>query len=305
MDSKRICKICNRRFANGKAMGGHMRSHMAKLPISPKPNNPSPILTTKSTSSSSSLSNMQTYRSVNREFFDLVSDDGESEGESLKNPTKRRSKRRRRTIASVVAAAAAPPPTEPESVSSVTENIFTDEEVAMFLVMLSREKWPENEPVKDKEVSKEVVVDEYVENEGEGEKEKQDEQEEEDVSFMNTSGSNILTRSNNKKYKCKTCKKRFPSYQALGGHKASHKKMKIQQEGSSNSAGTDVIVLDQRIFECPFCDKVFDSGQALGGHKKIHFSYLSVTKASPNSGKTLIDLNLPAPPEEDSEVSQV
>ncbi|GMI95357.1 hypothetical protein like AT3G60580 [Hibiscus trionum] len=38
----RICGICNRRFANGKAMGGHMRSHLLKLKLTALPSSSSP-----------------------------------------------------------------------------------------------------------------------------------------------------------------------------------------------------------------------------------------------------------------------
>ncbi|XP_010527285.1 PREDICTED: zinc finger protein ZAT1 [Tarenaya hassleriana] len=34
---RKICPICDRTFANGKAMGGHMRAHLAKLPLPTKP----------------------------------------------------------------------------------------------------------------------------------------------------------------------------------------------------------------------------------------------------------------------------
>lgn len=274
MDKHRICKICNRRFANGKAMGGHMRSHFAKLPISSSNNNPSPP---KYPSSSSSLSNMQTYRSVNnRPFFDL---EDESEAESSRNLSKARSKRPRRTIESV-------------SNSVATEYILSDREVAMCLLKLSRDKWLQ----KDKQVVvAEAVVDEHEYIRDESDDDADDDEDEHELS--------LVTRVNKFRYKCKACKKGFRSYQALGGHKASHKKIKVHHGGG------DVVVMDQRVFECPFCDKVFDSGQALGGHKKIHFPYLAapfpkITSTKSYGGANFIDLNLPAP-EDDSEVSQV
>ncbi|XP_031265609.1 zinc finger protein ZAT9-like [Pistacia vera] len=292
MDKHRICKICNRRFANGKAMGGHMRSHLTKLPIPPKPNNihPSPVFTLKSPSPSSSLSihsfkdHMQTYRSVNRDHSDVVMrDDGESEAEaeaeSSRNPTKRRSKRRRKAVLEVVG----PHPSKPESVSSVTEN-FTVEEVAICLLMLSRDKWPEPEEDKVK-----VNHHKYI---GEDESDSTDE----DESFCVTPRVHQALSTNSNKYKCNTCKKGFRSYQALGGHKASHKKIKTHL--IKGSLEDDVTLLNPRVFKCTVCDKVFESGQALGGHKKVHFTYLT------KSGEKLLDLNLPAP-EDDSEVSQV
>ncbi|XP_044504555.1 zinc finger protein ZAT9-like [Mangifera indica] len=263
MDTQRICKICNRSFANGKAMGGHMRSHLAKLPVPPKPNS-SPVFTLKSSSSSSSLSIhsfkdlIQPYRSINRDLSDV---EGEAEAESSRNLTKRRSKRRRN-----------PSEADPESVSSVTDN-FPIEEIAMCLLMLSRDKWPQEDKVK---------LNHYK--------------------YIGDDESDGTTTS--KIFKCKTCKKGFRSHQALGGHIASHKKIKINLKGSHEDVVTE---LDPRAFKCPICDKVFESGQALGGHKNVHFAYLTVSakgSSSSKSGEKLLDLNLPAP-EDDSEVSQV
>uniref|UniRef100_A0A0D3DDR3 C2H2-type domain-containing protein n=1 Tax=Brassica oleracea var. oleracea TaxID=109376 RepID=A0A0D3DDR3_BRAOL len=61
-------------------------------------------------------------------------------------------------------------------------------------------------------------------------------------------------------YKCSVCGKSFPSYQALGGHKTSHRKPS------------------------------FPSGQALGGHKRCHYDGGN-GNGSNNHG---FDLNLPA-----------
>lgn len=293
MEKHRICKICNKRFANGKAMGGHMRSHLAKHPIPPKPpqqhdNSPAPVAaaaesTQPSPSSSSSLNfhsvknPMQSYRSLNGELSLVENSDRESENESHpQNPTRRRSKRRRKTVVHP-----ADPLPEPEPVSSVSD-AFPEEDVAMCLLMLSRDKWTKG-------------------------KEKVHVEEEEDDDVDDYSLCQIRTRTPPPpaKFRCETCKKVFRSYQALGGHRASHKKTKnlpfneehVVEEGNK-------VVVDERVFECPFCFKVFESGQALGGHKKVHFSNLGDARSSARPVDNLIDLNLPAPEDED-EVSQV
>ena len=114
------------------------------------------------------------------------------------------------------------------------------------------------------------------------------------------------------KFECTTCNKIFHSYQALGGHRASHKKIKgcfaTRNEGSENSiefeadreeikhvknsdnnneylaehevgttgfeneAVADTESKKSKGHECPICLKVFQSGQALGGHKRSHLS---------------------------------
>ena len=123
------------------------------------------------------------------------------------------------------------------------------------------------------------------------------------------------------KFECTTCNKVFHSYQALGGHRASHKKIKgcfaTRIEGSENSIETElsldpsadskliksgynekpteqdrVAVCDVKTdtgigskksngHECPICLKVFPSGQALGGHKRSHLVAVSEARNNP------------------------
>lgn len=202
-----------------------------------------------------------------------------------KNPTRRRSKRRRKLIVKV--ALAEPPRTpqdaEQQQVSSVSDT-FSTEDCALSLMMLSRDKWK----VKNEDRSNE-------EEEEEDEME-QEMEEEDDVVFRARSTPRTSSQG---KYKCETCKKVFQSYQALGGHRASHKRVRHQvfedddddvdggddseeeeeEEGNGNGGngegynGTSAVVEHPppRSFECPFCFKLFDSGQALGGHKKVHY----------------------------------
>ncbi|XP_073316331.1 zinc finger protein ZAT5-like [Primulina huaijiensis] len=96
-------------------------------------------------------------------------------------------------------------------------------------------------------------------------------------------------------YACKTCDRVFSSFQALGGHRASHKKPKNEKKSSS----TSLFMSDEedfpspsissyksrmslslqlnsatnaspRIHECSYCGAEFTSGQALGGHMRRH-----------------------------------
>ncbi|GLU20906.1 hypothetical protein SLE2022_370820 [Rubroshorea leprosula] len=290
MDNKRkICKICNRAFANGKAMGGHMRSHLAKHPAPPKPN-PTPLPTPDYPTRSSPISPFYSSSETSPpEKSDLA--DGESDTESSPktstNLTRTRSKRRPKFVVNAVQVQLSSAHPEPESVNSFSE-AFPDDEVAMCLLKLKRDKW-------SKEFKKEVIK--------RGREEENDQQEEdENVSFLVTSARSAKSQY---KYKCRICKKRFRSHQALGGHKASHKNSK-KYDPDEGESGYVNGYMNQRNFECPFCDKVFESGQALGGHKKVHFSYLTVVKKIPEKSETqhsFLDLN--RFPEEDEEVSQV
>ncbi|MCL7043581.1 hypothetical protein MKW94_007412 [Papaver nudicaule] len=149
------------------------------------------------------------------------------------------------------------------------------------------------------------------------------------------------TSSKKSKYKCTTCNKYFPSYQALGGHRASHKKIKgcsaSKVDVSETSIETDLSPdpatddfksrnnenvsefevtasvetspgLKKNKHECPICFKVFSSGQALGGHKRSHLVGGSDTRNSPTIViqqrlpvmRDLLDLNLPAPNDEEA-----
>ncbi|KAE8696837.1 putative zinc finger protein [Hibiscus syriacus] len=116
-------------------------------------------------------------------------------------------------------------------------------------------------------------------------------------------------------FECKACKKVFNSHQALGGHRASHKKVKgcfaarinhldnaqvdedhevITHEEILPTKSTSTSQFDQgtctpspdstskknqKVHECSICRRVFWSGQALGGHKRCHW----VTSNSPDT----------------------
>ncbi|CAN0902510.1 Zinc finger protein ZAT9 [Linum grandiflorum] len=121
-------------------------------------------------------------------------------------------------------------------------------------------------------------------------------------------------------YKCNKCPKRFGSYQALGGHHASHSKNSASKlatdEGEDNDDDDEDYkgdeddedyddeeknVVKKKEFKCPFCPRVFWSGQALGGHKKVHNSYHKMSSTT-SSRRPMIDLNLPPPVDDDEDV---
>ncbi|XP_010272343.1 PREDICTED: zinc finger protein ZAT10 [Nelumbo nucifera] len=111
-------------------------------------------------------------------------------------------------------------------------------------------------------------------------------------------------------YKCTVCNKAFGSYQALGGHKASHRKLTGNDDQSSSSTTTTTTTSSTvnpggRTHECSICHKSFPTGQALGGHKRCHYDggntnssvTLSSDAAAPSHSLRGFDLNLPALPE--------
>ncbi|XVF85836.1 hypothetical protein PTKIN_Ptkin17bG0149800 [Pterospermum kingtungense] len=92
--------------------------------------------------------------------------------------------------------------------------------------------------------------------------------------------------------------------------KSSHgKSLSSTPRGSSGNAEKRLGSKKIKGHECPFCFRVFKSGQALGGHKRSHFvggsenRTLVIKQDSPDQMPALIDLNLPAPVEEDAMVN--
>lgn len=155
-------------------------------------------------------------------------------------------------------------------------------------------------------------------------------EEEEDMAncliLLAQSGSPCFTQTASGKagfyvYECKTCNRTFSSFQALGGHRASHKRPKgmllekksdenKKEEGqlSKNNFITPLSLVPSdnkaKVHECLICGSEFASGQALGGHMRRHrnpnSSRMSPIEESgegekPRRNMLLLDLNLPAP----------
>jgi hypothetical protein len=107
--------------------------------------------------------------------------------------------------------------------------------------------------------------------------------------------------THNNHFECKTCNRKFDSFQALGGHRASHKKPKLivdQEQVKHRNKENDM-------HKCTICDQMFGTGQALGGHMRKHRTSMiteqsivpSVVYSRPvfnrcSSSKEILDLNL-------------
>nr|GMD14285.1 zinc finger protein ZAT5-like [Ipomoea batatas] len=107
-------------------------------------------------------------------------------------------------------------------------------------------------------------------------------------------------------YQCKTCTRTFPSFQALGGHRASHKKPKITAGDNQKKSPPPLPAAEPadhekqnwplsaagvfsngggkaKIHECSICGSEFSSGQALGGHMRRHRPPPTIVPAKPLS----------------------
>ncbi|KAK4486767.1 hypothetical protein RD792_006649 [Penstemon davidsonii] len=293
------CKLCFRSFINGKALGGHMRSHMMNLYTKKKSSKTKEddfeSFHTYSQSSSSSYSSSSSSSKESEKDGLLL--DPESETESSKNKLVcRRSKRVRKSRISDLF-----DQENNEQLSSSISDTTPEEDIAHCLIMLSKDKWNREE------------------------QEEEEKKFEDDIKFCfeDSDGIKVIKGSNKVrgKYKCETCNKLFRSYQALGGHRASHKRIKeaAESKGVENSGGGSkaAVVVEEKVHECPFCHRVFSSGQALGGHKRSHFvgagaisTIGSRVEEKSRIGESLgIDLNLPAPvddyDDDDDEISQM
>ncbi|WJX94706.1 hypothetical protein P8452_76100 [Trifolium repens] len=319
------CKLCSRTFGNGRALGGHMKAHLATIKSQKQQFTQFSSFSSSESESEPEQEDEEEKTLINyvlRENpkkslkiadpeFSFIPDqtesvivqDRESETDSKNNPTRQQlSKRnrkqnnnnsnnnqnfpeRKKSKSSFTMLTTPPPPSfnDQEPVSSVSDT-SPEEDVAMCLMMLSRDKW-----------SREMNINNVVEVE-----------EEEEGSVEKISKVKLLKRVRGK-HLCENCRKSFRSSRALG----SHRSVCCRNEAKNANGNRN----DDKIFECPFCFKVFGSGQALGGHKRSHLMIPSSSNSTANANanadadvdasvrfkESFIDLNLPAPLEEEED----
>ncbi|PKU67245.1 zinc finger protein ZAT12-like [Dendrobium catenatum] len=105
-------------------------------------------------------------------------------------------------------------------------------------------------------------------------------------------------------FECKTCSRKFPTFQALGGHRTSHNR--LIRAGKKLELAT--FPERKKVHCCPVCGMEFLMGQALGGHMRRHRRDSDAATAAAVDRRVdvedeekkavLFDLNLPLRPVE-------
>ncbi|RXH94371.1 hypothetical protein DVH24_024055 [Malus domestica] len=95
-------------------------------------------------------------------------------------------------------------------------------------------------------------------------------------------------------FECKTCNRQFPSFQVLGGHRASHKKPRLtgpSGDGNSNSSdqspskGVTTKAQDARV------QHMWPRGRRWGGHMRRHGAALRSSNTSSNIHDRLFEFD--------------
>lgn len=287
---KHRCKQCYRRFASGRALAGHMRSHS----VAAKASRRSRFLPSPSVSSSSlpPAKGCAGAGERGRRLSAELSSSRESDAESSLN---RRPKRFRGVDVG----------DEPHS--SVSDG-SAEEDVARWLVMLSRDAWSRREAKGGPQSA------------GGGGDGGAEECEDGDGGGSRSPPRRLMEFQCEMSGAAACHSQKAPRGPKMGGMKH----VSVPDEGFSGS-GAASHGQEAKLWECPYCNRVFRSGQALGGHKRSHLSSSAIattaslkihlpsphsafpaatTAASNNNeSRTRIDLNLPAPLEEEAELS--
>ncbi|XP_047333284.1 zinc finger protein ZAT1-like [Impatiens glandulifera] len=288
---KHVCKLCNKSFLCGRSLGGHMRSH-DKKPSSFEFDSHNPT-------SGYGYGLRENPKKTNKFNSDISFDDDSSSVEDKFCKQCGKGFFSWKALFGHMKCHSDYKRKRSRTSSSLNSEIDQEqdqehdqeEEVAMCLMMLSRD--------------------------GSGDVESSDN----NYEFLLQ-----VQKTEMKEFECSTCNKTFHSYQALGGHRASHKKIRtcfndqelvqIAESSSISSSNGLLKKINHRIHQCPVCFKVFQTGQALGGHKRSHLMEASKNK---NGGGVVLDrppataaaadgvfpdLNLPAPVEEEDSYQQ-
>ncbi|XP_018479278.2 zinc finger protein ZAT1 [Raphanus sativus] len=256
LNETRNCQVCKKSFPNGRALGGHMRSHTRTLSASNGSTVPS-LKTPTKLGENIRLNETVLMRSVH------ASEVGRPEPDLKREEGGQQITCKRKIVVDL-----------DECQSPLT----AVEEAALVIVAMSKGERPANSQnwnaidrllstpnEKEEYTRKSIDIDSdddgRVLTEGIDENEDGDEDEEDETYLVEKE------KQCKKRFTCDICGKVLHSYQALGGHRTSHRTKRLKICDKNGQAMV-------RHYKCELCGRVFESGQALGGHKKVHYAFL-------------------------------
>jgi len=261
----RVCLICHRSFSNGKALGGHMKSHYAKLRIplkSPITNqvseysvelakHPTHSISTSSPSivnpRNNSIHNLQ---SLKGNFNCTLSNFGRnSVFESYPtNPTGKRSKRKPRQFHMAEEREENTQFNMSEEREENTQfNVSGEKEDNTQLKLVSSDldiEAAETLSIMRKKEWKEIEVKFYTEKKK-------------------------ASENGNTVFECDICHEVFQSGKDLFRHEKIHKKTN-NLAGEFGRSGNIYNVVNEKVHKCEYCFEIFESGEVLEEHTKVH-----------------------------------
>ncbi|XP_051116982.1 zinc finger protein ZAT1-like [Andrographis paniculata] len=287
-----ICKFCSKSFPCGRSLGGHMRSHLVTVASTDQFKSGRDVRKKRLPNRALSLGKEDAFfegkhcRECGKSFLSVKALFGHMKCHSLNL----------RTASSVEEDSSSISKQGIDSESDEIERIEQDE-VALSLIILSKanEDWIIESSDNSVESLQPKALATTDETNFKKSRKRRCNKAANEVNFKYFDSKS--------EFRCSVCKKSFDSYQALGGHRASHKKFK----GCCNSSSATIKIKH----ECSICFKVFSSGQALGGHRRSHILITNdQSKTTGNSDKAIavsrgcLDLNLPAPDEDFEECNE-
>lgn len=87
------------------------------------------------------------------------------------------------------------------------------------------------------------------------------------LKLLSNMAKSTISPPSDRVFACKTCNRQFSSFQALGGHRTSHKRTRVMAPDAHDHVPSPA---KSRTHECSICGLEFPLGQALGGHMRRH-----------------------------------
>ncbi|XP_071919034.1 uncharacterized protein [Coffea arabica] len=301
------CKLCSRSFPSGRALGGHMRSHLANLPLPPKtpqkqeassqlPPQPGGDASTESTTSSDcSLSEEEvvvvqvkecaaedkglvyglrenpkkSFRMVDPQFLDGGSVVVQDRGSETESTRKPTRQRSKRTRRMLVSAA---------KQEGADEALIKEKKMMKTTESLLELEQPVSS-VSDTSPEEDLALCLIMLSRDVWRRTSTTTTTTTTTTTSYDSAEELkLVNSSTKRRHKKQKKIKINNNDSSSDQEGeSSEELELPRNGVSRSCSIKNVTVDKKVHECPFCGKVYGSGQALGGHKRSHFLGSSTT----------------------------